>query len=70
MFPLALGIEELVAPYLTTERYVESASNMIKLVLTILSLLVAIFVPSFSYLWYVLWCFLLSHALLSVPSWV
>ena len=50
MFPLALGIEETVAPYLTSERMVEMASAVIKLCLTVLALAVAIFCPSFSFL--------------------
>ena len=50
MFPLALGMEEIVAPYLSSERMVYIASATIKLLLTILALCVAIFFPSFSLL--------------------
>jgi solute carrier family 32 (vesicular inhibitory amino acid transporter) len=50
MFPLALGIEETVTPYLTSEQMVEYASSAIKLLLTILALGVAVFCPSFSFL--------------------
>lgn len=50
MFPLALGMEEMVAPYLTSEVMVDRASAVIKLILTALALTVAIFCPSFSVL--------------------
>ena len=50
MFPLALGFEEIVAPYLSTERASEFVSSTIKLVLVFLALCVSIFVPSFSLL--------------------
>jgi|UPI000581AC66 vesicular inhibitory amino acid transporter len=50
MFPLALGIEEIVAPFLTSQRLVDAASATIKLVMTVLALCVSIFVPSFSLL--------------------
>lgn len=50
MFPLALGLEETIAPYLTSQYMVDVASASIKLVLTFLALLVSIFVPSFSFL--------------------
>jgi solute carrier family 32 (vesicular inhibitory amino acid transporter) len=50
MFPLALGMEEIVAPYLSNERMVEIASATIKLLLTGLALCVSIFFPSFSLL--------------------
>jgi solute carrier family 32 (vesicular inhibitory amino acid transporter) len=50
MFPLALGLEELVAPFMTTDRMVEIASAIIKLILTMAAYCVAIFVPSFSFL--------------------
>ena len=50
MFPLALGMEEIVAPYLSSERMVNIASATIKLLLTILALCVSIFFPSFSLL--------------------
>ena len=50
MFPLALGMEEIVAPYLTSTLWVEAASSAIKILLTLLAVLVSIYVPSFSYL--------------------
>lgn len=50
MFPLALGMEEILAPYLISESYVHLTSGLIKLLLTVLALLVSIFVPSFSFL--------------------
>ena len=50
MFPLALGMEEIIAPYLTSERGIAWASGSIKVILTAMALLVSIFVPSFSYL--------------------
>ena len=50
MFPLALGIEELITPYLTSERMVDSADSTIKLAFTLLALTVSIYVPSFSFL--------------------
>lgn len=50
IFPLAIGMEELVAPYLTSEAMVQAASSTIKVVLTGLALFVSIFVPSFSLL--------------------
>jgi hypothetical protein len=53
MFPLALGFEEMVAPYLTSDKMVEVTGAIIKFSLTFLALMVAIFVPSFSFLWYV-----------------
>jgi len=50
MFPLALGLEEIIAPFLTTEFMVALASACLKIVLTMLALLVSIYVPSFSFL--------------------
>jgi len=50
MFPLALGIEEIVTPYLTSQRMVDAADTSIKMVLTGLALLVSLYVPSFSFL--------------------
>jgi hypothetical protein len=52
MFPLALGFEEIFTPYLATEGMVNVLSGGIKLVLTLMALLVSLYVPSFSYLWY------------------
>jgi len=50
MFPLALGMEEILAPYLTSERMVAFTSTLIKLVLTGLAMFIGIYVPSFSFL--------------------
>lgn len=50
MFPLALGMEELLAPFMTSEGWVNASSSLIKLVLTGLALVTSIFVPSFSFL--------------------
>eukprot|EP00560_Eucampia_antarctica_P005257 CAMPEP_0197831640 /NCGR_PEP_ID=MMETSP1437-20131217/11382_1 /TAXON_ID=49252 ORGANISM="Eucampia antarctica, Strain CCMP1452" /NCGR_SAMPLE_ID=MMETSP1437 /ASSEMBLY_ACC=CAM_ASM_001096 /LENGTH=645 /DNA_ID=CAMNT_0043434651 /DNA_START=52 /DNA_END=1989 /DNA_ORIENTATION=- len=50
MFPLALGIEEIVAPCIPSDRIMEIVSSLIKLVLIVLSLLVAMYVPSFSFI--------------------
>lgn len=50
MFPLAIGMEEIAAPILTSERMVQITSIMVKLILTALALFIAIFVPSFSFL--------------------
>ena len=50
MFPLAIGMEEIVAPYLTSERMVYLTSGFVKLSLTLLALVVAVFVPSFSFI--------------------
>ena len=50
MFPLALGMEEIVAPYLTSDSAMEIFSSVIKITLTLLALAVACFVPSFSFL--------------------
>jgi len=49
-FPLALGFEEIVAPIIPNDHVMEFASSVIKLLLISLSLLVAIYVPSFSVL--------------------
>ena len=50
MFPLALGIEELVTPYLTSQFWVDVCSSIIKLLLTASAIFVAICIPSFSML--------------------
>jgi solute carrier family 32 (vesicular inhibitory amino acid transporter) len=50
MFPLALGIEEIVAPILPSDRAMDVTASVIKLVLIVTSLAVAMFVPSFSYI--------------------
>eukprot|EP00980_Cylindrotheca_fusiformis_P028342 scaffold22592_cov129-Cylindrotheca_fusiformis.AAC.28 len=50
MFPLAIGMEEIFAPYLSTEKGVEVVSILIKVVLLFGALMVAMFVPSFSFL--------------------
>ena len=50
IFPLAIGMEEIFAPYFTSERGVEFMGSTIKLVITVLALLVSLYVPSFSLL--------------------
>ena len=50
MFPLAIGMEEIFAPYVSSETGMEVLSAVIKIVLILLALWVAIFVPSFSLL--------------------
>lgn len=49
-YPLTLGTEEIIAPYLRTEKAMERASSLIKIIYIALSLLVAIYVPSFSFM--------------------
>ena len=50
MFPLSLGFEEIIAPYLSSEKMVDRVSIMIKIFLMICAAYVAIACPSFSYL--------------------
>jgi solute carrier family 32 (vesicular inhibitory amino acid transporter) len=50
MYPLAIGMEELVAPFLTSEQSMTLTSGFIKMTILILAVLVAVFVPSFSFL--------------------
>lgn len=50
LFPLALGTEEIVAPYIHSERVMERASSIIKMIYIFLALLVAIYAPSFSFI--------------------
>ena len=50
MFPLALGIEEIVAPYVPSDGVMEWVSSGIKVALIMLSLFVAIYIPSFSFI--------------------
>lgn len=50
MFPLALGVEEIVAPFIPNDKIMAATDSIIKLSLIVLSLLVAIFVPSFSFI--------------------
>jgi len=50
MFPLALGMEEIIGRFLSSDKTLEAFSAFIKIVLIMLSLMVAIFVPSFSFL--------------------
>lgn len=50
LFPLSTSVEERLAPYLNTERKMLIASSLIKIGFTILAVLVAVFVPSFSFL--------------------
>ena len=49
-FPLALGMEEIVAPFLHSDGAMEVVSSVIKILMIGLSLIVAIFVPSFSFI--------------------
>ena len=49
-FPLALGFEEIVAPFVPNDNVMEFVSSIIKLLLIASALAVAIFVPSFSVL--------------------
>jgi vesicular inhibitory amino acid transporter len=49
-FPLGLGIEEIIAPYLPSDKAMEYVSSLIKIMLIGAALAVAIFVPSFSFL--------------------
>jgi vesicular inhibitory amino acid transporter len=50
MFPLSQGFEKIIAPYLTSDQAMEVASYSIKMTLLLLALIVALFVPSFSFL--------------------
>jgi vesicular inhibitory amino acid transporter len=50
MFPLSLGFEEIIAPYLTSDHAMVVASHSIKMMLLLLAVIVALFVPSFSFL--------------------
>jgi vesicular inhibitory amino acid transporter len=50
MFPLALGMEEMVAPFLPNDQAMDVASSVIKVVLIVMALGVAMFVPSFSFI--------------------
>uniref|UniRef100_A0A7S4JZN1 Amino acid transporter transmembrane domain-containing protein n=2 Tax=Odontella aurita TaxID=265563 RepID=A0A7S4JZN1_9STRA len=50
MFPLALGVEEIIAPWMPTDHAMEASYALIKVVLILLSLCVALFVPSFGFL--------------------
>lgn len=50
MFPLALGVEEIVAPYIVNEESADFIAGIIRILLIILALLVAIYFPSFSFL--------------------
>ena len=50
LFPLALGFEEIIAPYISTQIMMERVSVAIKIFLIVLALLFALYVPSFSVL--------------------
>ena len=50
MYPLALGMEEIVAPSLTSDLLMRFASSIIKLVLTAVAVIVSIYFPSFNFL--------------------
>jgi len=49
-FPVALAIEELIAPFVSSETIMDFVSSFIKFLLISLSLIVSVFVPSFSYI--------------------
>jgi len=49
-FPLALGLEEIIAPFVHSDVLMDAISSLIKLILIGLALTVAIFVPNFSFL--------------------
>ena len=50
MFPLALGIDEIIAPFVPNDTIMAATDSIIKMSLILLSLVVALFVPSFSYI--------------------
>jgi len=50
MFPLALGLEELIAPKISSDGAIATISALLKLVLTAGALLVSLYCPSFSFL--------------------
>jgi amino acid permease len=49
-FPLALGLEEIIAKWIPSDNIMEIVSSLIKIFLVTMALLVAIFIPSFSFL--------------------
>lgn len=50
MFPLALGMEEIVAPYICNKNAMLFTDSIIKISVIVCALAVAFFVPSFSYI--------------------
>ena len=50
MFPLAIGMEEIAAPYVSSDAAMRITSAVIKVALLMMALAVAIYVPSFSFL--------------------
>lgn len=50
IFPLALGMEEIIAPHLSTDFCMSTASCIIKMAMIVLALLVSLFVPSFGFI--------------------
>jgi len=48
LFPLALGVEEVIAPYVPNDQLMEISYTLIKFIIIALALSVAIFFPSFS----------------------
>ena len=50
IFPLSIGLEEIIAPHLSNEFAVNTASCMIKMTMIVLALLVSLFVPSFGFI--------------------
>lgn len=50
IFPLSLGVEEIIAPYLPNDLAMSVAASVVKVAMIFLALVVALFVPSFSYI--------------------
>jgi vesicular inhibitory amino acid transporter len=50
MFPLSLGMEEIIAPFIPNDTIMAAADSIIKISLTVLALSVSLFVPSFAFL--------------------
>ena len=50
IFPLSLGVEEIIAPHLPNDTAMAATSCIIKMVMILLALLVAMFVPSFGFI--------------------
>lgn len=50
LFPLALGVEEIIAPYVSTDQVMELSFMVIKLGCIVVALFVGICIPSFAFL--------------------
>lgn len=50
IFPLSLGVEEIIAPHLSDEFAVRAASCVIKIAFIAFALLVSLFIPSFGFI--------------------